>query len=293
MSARPHHIGSPGGKAVAEYMQQYFASLGYDSKIETLYTLFSTPKERLLEMNGPVKFKATLAEPPLKEDGTSGQTKEQLPIYNCWSADGDVTGELVFVNYGLPEDYETLRQLGIDVKGKIVIAKYGRSWRGIKPKVAQEHGAIGCLIYSDPQQDGYGAADVYPKGGARPDTGVPTDGGPALLVGTLWWALGQRGWGELMRYIPYPVIGGFLADRYLGTRKAIAFGALLLGALAVFDRIADQPALYPEVWDDVREAPVSKYPYCVYYRVEPGRLVAGNARDRAGNWSDARKVRSP
>lgn len=172
MSARPHHIGSPGGKAVADYMQQYFASLGYDSKIETLYTLFSTPKERLLEMNGPVKFKATLAEPPLKEDGTSGQTKEQLPIYNCWSADGDVTGELVFVNYGLPEDYETLRQLGIDVKGKIVIAKYGHSWRGIKPKVAQEHGAIGCLIYSDPMDDGYYQGDVYPKGAFKNEYGA-------------------------------------------------------------------------------------------------------------------------
>lgn len=172
MSARPHHIGSPGGKAVAEYMQQYFAALGYDSKIETLYTLFSTPKERLLEMTGPVKFKATLSEPPLKEDGTSGQTKEQLPIYNCWSADGDVTGELVFVNYGLPEDYETLRQLGIDVKGKIVIAKYGRSWRGIKPKVAQEHGAIGCLIYSDPMDDGYFQGDVYPKGAFKNEYGA-------------------------------------------------------------------------------------------------------------------------
>lgn len=172
MSARPHAIGSPGGKAVAEYIQRYFADLGYDSKIETLYTLFSTPKERLLEMTGPNKFKALLTEPPLKEDATSGQTKEQLPIYNCWSADGDVTGALVFVNYGLPEDYETLRQMGIDVKGKIVIAKYGRSWRGIKPKVAQENGAIGCLIYSDPYDDGYYQGDVYPVGAFKNEFGA-------------------------------------------------------------------------------------------------------------------------
>lgn len=172
MSARPHAIGSAGGKAVAEYIQRYFADLGYDSKIEILYTLFSTPKERLLEMTGPNKFKALLAEPPLKEDATSGQTKDQLPIYNCWSADGDVTGALVFVNYGLPEDYETLRQMGIDVKGKIVIAKYGRSWRGIKPKVAQENGAIGCLIYSDPYDDGYYQGDVYPVGAFKNEFGA-------------------------------------------------------------------------------------------------------------------------
>ena len=171
MSARPHNIGSPGSKAVAEYIQKYFADLGYDSKIEVLYTLFSTPKERLLELQEPVKYKAVLAEPALKEDPSSGQ-KDQLPTYNCWSADGDVTGELVFVNYGLPDDYEKLRQMGIDVKGKIVIAKYGRSWRGIKPKVAQENGAIGCIIYSDPMEDGYYQGDVYPKGAFKSEYGV-------------------------------------------------------------------------------------------------------------------------
>lgn len=172
MSARPHHTGSPGGKAVAEYIQKYFQDLGYDSKIEVLYSLFSTPKERMVEMTGPGAFKALLKEPALKEDMTSNQTNEQLPTYNCWSADGDVTAELVFVNYGLPEDYETLRQCGVDVKGKIVIAKYGRSWRGIKPKVAQENGAIGCIIYSDPQEDGYAQGDVYPAGAFKNEFGV-------------------------------------------------------------------------------------------------------------------------
>ncbi len=171
MSARPHHIGSPGSKAVAEYIQKYFSDLGYDSKIEVLYTLFATPRERLLEMQEPTKYKAILAEPALKEDATSGQ-KDQLPPYHCWSADGDVTGELVFVNFGLPDDYERLRQMGIDVKGKIVIAKYGRSWRGIKPKVAQENGAIGCIIYSDPMEDGYYQGDVYPKGAFKNEYGV-------------------------------------------------------------------------------------------------------------------------
>jgi N-acetylated-alpha-linked acidic dipeptidase len=172
MSARPHHVGSPGGKAVADYIYNKFKSWGYDVQVETFYVLFPTPKFRLLEMTGPTSYRATLEEPALKEDATSGQKSEQLPTYNCWSADGDVTGELVFVNYGLPEDYDQLQRMGIDVKGKIVIAKYGRSWRGIKPKVAQEHGAIGCIIYSDPKEDGYYQGDVYPKGAFKNEYGV-------------------------------------------------------------------------------------------------------------------------
>lgn len=171
LSAKPHHVGSVGGKAVAENILAQFKSFGWDAKIETYQVLFPTPKTRLLEMTGPTVFKALLKEPALKEDATSGQD-DQLPTYNCWSADGDVTAELVFVNYGVPADYETLEKLGIDVRGKIVIAKYGRSWRGIKPKVAQEHGAIGCIIYSDPKDDGYGAGDVYPKGAFKNEFGV-------------------------------------------------------------------------------------------------------------------------
>ncbi len=172
MSSHPHHVGSPGDKAVAEYIYNKFKSWGYDAQIETFYVLFPTPKERLLEMTGPTTFKASLAEPPLKEDATSDQTREQLPTYNCFSPDGDVTGDLVFVNYGIPEDYDRLERMGISVKGKIVIAKYGHSWRGIKPKVAQEHGAIGCLIYSDPKDDGYYEGDVYPKGAFKNEYGV-------------------------------------------------------------------------------------------------------------------------
>jgi N-acetylated-alpha-linked acidic dipeptidase len=123
-------------------------------------------------MTTPTRYKAKLTEPPVKEDATSAQTKEQLPVYNCWSADGDVSAELVFVNYGLPEDYKQLEKIGIDVKGKIVIAKYGNSWRGIKPKVAQEHGAIGCILYSDPEEDGYFQGDVYPKGPFKNEWGA-------------------------------------------------------------------------------------------------------------------------
>ncbi|MFM7428990.1 MAG: M28 family metallopeptidase [Flammeovirgaceae bacterium] len=172
LSARPHHVGSPYGKVNAEYMRDLFKSWGYDAELETYYVLFPTPKSRLLELMGSNPYKAKLEEPALKEDGTSNQKSEQLPVYNCWSPDGDVTGELVFVNYGVPDDYIQLERMGIDVKGKIVIAKYGGSWRGIKPKVAQEHGAIGCIIYSDPQGDGYFQGDVYPKGPFKNEFGA-------------------------------------------------------------------------------------------------------------------------
>ncbi|MEJ7588675.1 MAG: transferrin receptor-like dimerization domain-containing protein [Ferruginibacter sp.] len=172
MSAVPHHVGSPGDKANAEYLLGKFKSWGYDAAIENFYVLFPTPKTRVLEMTGAQNFKAGLKEHELKEDATSGQASLQLPVYNCYSPDGDVTSELVFVNYGVPADYEQLERMGVDVKGKIVIAKYGQSWRGIKPKVAQEHGAIGCIIYSDPKEDGYFQGDVYPKGPFRPGFGA-------------------------------------------------------------------------------------------------------------------------
>ncbi|MEO7309427.1 MAG: transferrin receptor-like dimerization domain-containing protein [Chitinophagaceae bacterium] len=172
LSARPHHVGSAAGKAVADYILNKFKGWGYEAKIETFYVLFPTPKTRLLEMTGTRNFKAALKEPALKEDGTSNLESEQLPTYNAYSPDGDITAELVFVNFGVPADYEKLARMGIDVKGKIVIAKYGQSWRGIKPKLAQEHGAIGCIIYSDPKGDGYFQGDVYPKGPFRPENGV-------------------------------------------------------------------------------------------------------------------------
>jgi N-acetylated-alpha-linked acidic dipeptidase len=171
LSAKPHNIGSPGSKENAEYILNLYKKWGWDAQIETFHVLFPTPKTRVLEMISPTLYKAILKEPALKEDATSGQ-EGQLPTYNAYSADGDITGELVFVNYGLPQDYEVLDKMGIDVKGKIVIAKYGHSWRGMKPKVAQEHGAIGCIIYSDPMDDGYFAGDVYPKGAFKNEYGV-------------------------------------------------------------------------------------------------------------------------
>ena len=172
LSARPHHLGSPYGKENADFIASLFRSWGYDTEIERFDVLFPTPKTRLLEMTAPEKFTARLEEPVLKEDATSGQKSEQLPTYNAYSIDGDVTGQLVYVNYGVPQDYEALERRGIDVRGKIVIARYGGSWRGIKPKVAAEHGAIGCIIYSDPRDDGYFAGDTYPKGAWRNENGA-------------------------------------------------------------------------------------------------------------------------
>lgn len=172
LAAHPHHVGSPYDKHNAEWILAQYKKYGWDAHIETFSVLFPTPKLRVLEMVAPAHFTATLREPPVPGDPTSYQQSEQLPTYNAYSPDGDVTAPLVYVNYGVPEDYETLARLGISVKGAIVIARYGHSWRGIKPKLAAEHGAIGCLIYSDPRDDGYYEGEVFPKGPYRPREGV-------------------------------------------------------------------------------------------------------------------------
>jgi len=172
LSARPHHVGSPYDKDNAEWILAKFKEWGLDAHIETFDVLFPTPKSRAVELVAPEHFTAKLAEPTVAGDPTSGQHDEQLPTYNAYSIDGDVTAPLVYVNYGVPEDYEQLGRLGVSVKGAIAIARYGGSWRGIKPKVAAEHGAIGCLIYSDPREDGYFAGEVFPQGPYRPKDGV-------------------------------------------------------------------------------------------------------------------------
>jgi N-acetylated-alpha-linked acidic dipeptidase len=172
LSARPHHVGSPYDKDNAEWLLAKLKEFGLDAQIESFDVLFPTPKLRSLELLEPTKFTAKLAEPTVAQDPTSSQQAEQLPVYNAYSIDGDVTAPLVYVNWGIPEDYEMLDRLGVSVKGAIVIARYGNSWRGIKPKVAAEHGAIGCLIYSDPHEDGYFQGEVYPAGPYRPKDGA-------------------------------------------------------------------------------------------------------------------------
>ena len=172
LSARPHHVGSAYDKENAEWILSRFKEWGWDAHIENFEVLFPTPQERLVELIEPTRFRAKLEEPTVPEDPTSSQHDEQLPTYNAYSVDGDVTGPLVYVNYGMPADYEQLERLGISVKGAIIIARYGGGWRGIKPKVGAEHGAVGCLIYSDPSGDGYYQGDVYPAGAFRPPDGV-------------------------------------------------------------------------------------------------------------------------
>ena len=172
LAARPHHVGSPYDKDNAEWMLAKLKEWGLDAKIERFDVLFPTPKERALEMVSPTKFTAKIEEPAEAADPTSSQKSEQLPVYNAYSTDGDVTAPLVYVNYGIPDDYTVLDRLGISVKGAIVIARYGGSWRGIKPKVAAEHGALGCLIYSDPLDDGYAQGDTFPTGPYRNSNGA-------------------------------------------------------------------------------------------------------------------------
>jgi N-acetylated-alpha-linked acidic dipeptidase len=172
LSARPHHVGSPYDKDNAEWILATLKGWGLDAKIETFEVLFPTPKDRSLELVEPERFKAKMQEPTVPADPTSGQHNEQLPTYNAYSIDGDVTAPLVYVNNGIPADYEHLDRLGVSVKGAIVIARYGGSWRGIKPKVAAEHGAVGCIIYSDPHEDGYHQGEVFPAGPWRPKDGV-------------------------------------------------------------------------------------------------------------------------
>ncbi len=192
LASRPNHVGSPHQKENAEYMRDLFTSWGWDAKIEEYHVLFPTPKLRRLELVAPSRYVARLEEPTLRADPTTGQKTEQLPSYNAYSADGDVTGPLVYVNYGVPADYEELERRGISVKGAIVIARYGGSWRGIKPKVAYEKGAIGCIIYSDPRDDGFYQGETYPAGPWRPKDGVqrgsvldmPVAPGDPLTIGT-------------------------------------------------------------------------------------------------------------
>ena len=172
LTSAPNQVGSVHDKANAEFILQKFREWGWTARLEEYSVLYPTPLEEAVELLGPTQYRATLREPPVQGDGTQRQFDAELPPYNVYGADGDVTAELVYVNQGMPEDYQELEREGLDVKGRIVIARYGGGWRGLKPKLAYEHGAIGCLIYSDPRDDGYGAGDVYPKGGFRPADAV-------------------------------------------------------------------------------------------------------------------------
>jgi N-acetylated-alpha-linked acidic dipeptidase len=171
LSERPHHVGSAHGQANVDYLAGLFEQWGYQVQLARYEVLFPTPKRRRLRLLEPTSFEASLGETPLADDPSTAST-EVLPPYNAFSPDGDVTAQLVFVNYGVQEDYEQLERFGIEVSGKVVIARYGRAWRGIKPKLAADHGAIGALIYSDPADDGYARGEVYPRGAFKHPSGV-------------------------------------------------------------------------------------------------------------------------
>jgi N-acetylated-alpha-linked acidic dipeptidase len=191
MAAEPNQVGSPHDKANAEYTLEQFKAWGWDAHIEVFSVLYPTPKAELLQLQGAKPFTADLTEPPLPGDASSARQAGGLPAYVAYGGDGDVTAPLIYVNYGMPADYEALQRLGLDVKGKIVIARYGVGWRGLKPKLAYEHGAVGCIIYSDPADDGFGAGDAYPAGAFRPERGVqrgsvqdiPVESGDPLTPG--------------------------------------------------------------------------------------------------------------
>ncbi|MBU6248464.1 MAG: M28 family peptidase [Xanthomonadaceae bacterium] len=172
MSSAPNQVGSPHDKANAEFMLAQFRAWGWDAHIETFNVLYPTPERIGLSLLGPHPYTAKLSEPAVAGDATSTIRDGVLPPYNVYGGDGDVTAEVVYANYGMPDDYKELARRGIDVRGKIVLTRYGGGWRGLKPKLAQEHGAAGCLIYSDPRDDGFARGDAYPDGGWRPADGV-------------------------------------------------------------------------------------------------------------------------
>jgi N-acetylated-alpha-linked acidic dipeptidase len=171
MSSAPNHVGSPHDKANAEMTLALLKQWGWDARIETFDVLDPTPISTTVELVAPQHVALGGQEPPVAEDPTSN-LEGMLPPYVAYQGDGDVTAPVVYVNYGMPDDYEELARRGIDVRGKIILARYGAGWRGLKPKLAQEHGAVGTLIYSDPADDGFSSDDPYPHGGARPEGGV-------------------------------------------------------------------------------------------------------------------------
>src|SRR5215472_7814349 len=172
LAAQPNHVSSPHDKANADQILAWFKSWGWDAHIETFSVLYPKPASQTLELLGPHKFTATLQEPPIAGDSSATATDPALPAYLAYAHDGDVTTGLIYVNYGMVDDYKTLERLGVSVKGKIVIVRYGSGWRGLKPRLAHEHGAIGCIVYSDPAQDGYSIEETYPGGPMRPPGGI-------------------------------------------------------------------------------------------------------------------------
>jgi N-acetylated-alpha-linked acidic dipeptidase len=268
LSSAPNQVGSVHDKANAEFILQQFRDWGWDAAIEEFSVLYPTPRQETVELIAPTRFVAKLREPPVKGDRTSQQTQDELPPYNVYGADGDVTAELVYVNQGMPDDYQELQRQNISVKGRIAIARYGGGWRGLKPKLAYEHGAIGCLIYSDPRDDGYGAGDVYPRGGYRPRdavqrgsvqdltlySGDPLTPGVGATPGAKRLALGEA---RTILKIPVLPISYADAEPLLAALGGPVAPAAWRGALPITYHVGPGPArVHLKVLSDWRQRPI-------------------------------------
>ncbi len=292
LSARPHHVGSPYDSANAQWILAQFKSYGWDAHIERFDVLFPTPIERVVELVAPTRFTARLEESALSNDPTSSQQQEQLPTYNAYSIDGDVTAPLVYVNYGAPADYEDLDRAGVSVKGAIVIARYGETWRGIKPKVAAEHGAVGCLIYSDPANDGFGGGGVFPNGPMRPDDGVqrgsvadmplypgdPLTPGVGATPGAKRLTIAQA---QTITKIPVLPISYADAQPLLSALRGRVVPSRMRGGLAMTYRFGPGPArVHLKVKSDWRTRPVYDVIATLKGATEPDQwVIRGNHHD--------------
>src|SRR5919205_3705022 len=170
LTLEPHIAGSKEDYDTAVYVRDQLRSYGLPAELKEYEVWLNYPKTpTVLELITTRRQPLNTREAVVPGDPTSSNPKI-TPLFNGYSASGDVTAPVIYANYGLPNDYDDLKKAGVDVKGKIVIVRYGNSFRGVKAKVAEDHGAIGCIIYSDPADDGYAQGDVYPKGPWRPVT---------------------------------------------------------------------------------------------------------------------------
>lgn len=171
LTAEPHVAGTPEDFRTAQFVLGQFRAASLDAQLVEYDVLLPMPKEVKVDLVAPIQRKGPTPEGGWVEAGGRDHSKVILG-YSAYSPSGEVTAEVVYANYGLPEDYDRLRAAGVDVKGKIVLVRYGKCFRGVKSYVAEQNHAAGVLIYSDPAEDGYRQGDPFPKGPWRPATGV-------------------------------------------------------------------------------------------------------------------------
>lgn len=171
LTREPHMAGTDASRRVAEWLYEQYRGFGFDTEIVRYSAWLPQPREVKLELVKPQKKALASREEPFKGDPDTYDARASVG-FNAYSPSGEVTAPVVYVNYGMPEDYRTLASLGVSVEGKIAIARYGQGYRGVKAKLAEEHKAVALILYSDPSDDGYEAGDAYPKGPWRPMTGI-------------------------------------------------------------------------------------------------------------------------